>query len=67
MTDTSAVTVKERDILAELDDLKAFVESKYGKGESSVSVTPLNRFEEHFAAARLSLELLINQPKQEGE
>jgi hypothetical protein len=59
MTDTAPA--KDRDVLAELDDLKAYVESKYNKGEPSATVTPLNRFEEHFAAARLSLELLMTQ------
>jgi hypothetical protein len=56
-----------RDILAEMDSIKEYVEVTYGKEEPSVMVTPLSRFEEHWTMARGDLEMLLAQPAGEGE
>ena len=55
-----------RDVLAELDSIKAHVDQAVGEGEDGdqagpTTVTPRSRFEEHFAAFRHSLAHILDR------
>ena len=55
-----------RDLLAELDSVKAAAEEEFGKASTGgVTVTVLHRFEEHFASCRADLEELLASSDEE--